>query len=128
MPDARRGAPRLRPAPGRGRRRRKGGQRRGPASLRKYSDCVAPRTSPGASPGRALDELAPQPFGILAEEQLLARRQHVPALALDLALELARPPSGETGEQALLRRRAAEERLDALRVHAEIDVLEHLEG
>src|SRR2546423_12067080 len=72
----------------------------------------------------SLDELLPHPRGVLAEQQFLSRRKHVPAVALDFALELTGHPSRETGIHPVRCAQAFEDR----GMHAEVDSLQHMKG
>ena len=74
------------------------------------------------TPLRFLQQLAPHAVGILPEQQFLGHRQHVPALALHLALQLPRRPAGETGVKAMVFAGTCEQRFDIFRMHAEVDV------
>jgi hypothetical protein len=70
---------------------------------------------------RLREELAPQASGVLAEHQVHARRQHVPAVSRELALELARRPARESGVKAKARSRARQQTLDGFGLHRQVD-------
>jgi len=71
---------------------------------------------------RLREKLAPQAGGVFAEQQVHARRQHVPAVSRELSLELERRPARESGVQAKALSRARQQALDGLWLHRQIDV------
>jgi len=70
---------------------------------------------------RLREKLAPQASGVLAEHQIHARRQHVPSVSRELALELARRPARESGVQAKALSRARQQAFDGLGLHRQVD-------
>jgi len=71
---------------------------------------------------RLREKLAPQASGVLAEQQVHARRQHVPAVSLELRLELERRPARESGVQPKTLSPARQQALDGVGLHRQVDV------
>jgi len=71
---------------------------------------------------RLREKLAPQAGGIFAEQQVHARRQHVPAVSRELRLELERRPARESGVQAKALSSARQQALDGFWLHRQVDV------
>jgi hypothetical protein len=71
-------------------------------------------------------ELFPHAAGVFAEHEIGARRLHVPALARELAFQLPRRPAGEARIQAIALPALAEQPLDVVRVHGEINAFQHV--
>jgi hypothetical protein len=76
---------------------------------------------------RLREKLAPQAGGVLAEQQVHARGQHVPAVSRELRLELERRPARESGVQAKALSAARQQALDGLGLHRQIDVSQDVE-
>ena len=72
-------------------------------------------------------ELFPHAAGVFAEHEIRARRLHVPALARELAFKLPRHPAGKARIQAIALPALREQPLDVVRVHGEINALQHVE-
>jgi hypothetical protein len=73
-------------------------------------------------------ELFPHAAGVFTKHEIRARRLHVPALARELAFQLARRPAGETRVETVAAARPGEQLLDVLRVHGDVDAFENVEG
>jgi len=71
---------------------------------------------------RLREKLAPQAGGVFAEQQVHARRQHVPAVSRELRLELERRPARESGVQAKALSSARQQALDGFWLHRQVDV------
>ena len=71
---------------------------------------------------RLCEKLAPQAGGVLAEQQVHARRQHVPAVSRELRLELEGRPARESGVQAKALSSARQQALDGFWLHRQVDV------
>jgi len=71
---------------------------------------------------RLREKLAPQAGGVFAEQQVHARREHVPAVSRELRLELERRPARESGVQAKALSSARQQALDGFWLHRQVDV------
>jgi hypothetical protein len=75
---------------------------------------------------RLREKLAPQAGSVLAEQQIRARRQHVPAVSHELALELERRPARGSGVQAKALSTARQQALDGVGLHRQVDAPQDL--
>jgi hypothetical protein len=75
---------------------------------------------------RLCEKLAPQAGSVLAEQQVHARRQHVPAVSHELALELERRPARDSGVQAKALSTARQQALDGIGLHRQVDAPQDL--
>ncbi len=82
--------------------------------------------SGGVLAARLREKLAPQAGGVLAEQQLHARRQHVPVVSPELRLELERRPARESGVQAKALSPARQQALDGVGLHRQVDASQDL--
>src|SRR5205807_5197817 len=75
----------------------------------------------GVLAARSCEKLAPQASGVLAEQQIHARRQHIPSVSRELVLELERRPARESGVEAKALSRARQQAFDGLGLHRQVD-------